>query len=642
MNCNKNRNDIRDLTKGVERMNKIKKLFTYGFEKEKYDLVRDELYDINIRNMSTFSIAMTLLYLCAMIYDFEDKYVKIDFAYVIFFTFFAVILNTRLRYIKHIGTLSIFFVFFGMLIVAGIDSIYLCPNSRGGYFTVYMVALSAIINGRMPLSLGIYITTGSLYLVTSYHIRSRELFYDDCFHLITCLFIALFVGYVVGYVVGRSRINELLEKNKIKENTQKLQELFEQNERYYRQALEAKKEREKALQQSVALETERKANEAKSKFLANMSHEIRTPMNAILGMTRLAADEVEADSVAYEYIKQIGESSEYLLGILNDILEMSRIDNGKENMKMEWVDPAEVIMPMLNMIKPMMSAKNITFEYDDVFNQPFNFEGYVDPQKMKRMIMNILSNACKFTDENGYVSLSYERVVEDDRYAKEIIKVKDNGCGMSKEFLKRIFNPFEQERTAGTSSIQGTGLGLTISRNIAREMGGDITVESELGIGSIFTLVYRYEYRVVDVNEPYSIEKEEERDFEKLRGKKVLLAEDNPQNATIAIKILEKCGIIVEHASDGKEAVMLYKSNPAYTYDAILMDVRMPKVSGLQAAKTIRNQEKEDADDIPIIAMTANAFAEDREKSIEAGMNAHLAKPVEPDELYNMLLDFLE
>lgn len=637
MNCNKNRNDIRDLTKGVERMNKIKKLFTYGFEKEKYDLVRDELYDINIRNMSTFSIAMTLLYLCAMIYDFEDKYVKIDFAYVLF-TFFAVILNTRLRYIKHIGTLSIFFVFFGMLIVAGIDSIYLCPNSRGGYFTVYMVALSAIINGRMPLSLGIYITTGSLYLVTSYHIRSRELFYDDCFHLITCLFIALFVGYVVG----RSRINELLEKNKIKENTQKLQELFEQNERYYRQALEAKKEREKALQQSVALETERKANEAKSKFLANMSHEIRTPMNAILGMTRLAADEVEADSVAYEYIKQIGESSEYLLGILNDILEMSRIDNGKENMKMEWVDPAEVIMPMLNMIKPMMSAKNITFEYDDVFNQPFNFEGYVDPQKMKRMIMNILSNACKFTDENGYVSLSYERVVEDDRYAKEIIKVKDNGCGMSKEFLKRIFNPFEQERTAGTSSIQGTGLGLTISRNIAREMGGDITVESELGIGSIFTLVYRYEYRVVDVNEPYSIEKEEERDFEKLRGKKVLLAEDNPQNATIAIKILEKCGIIVEHASDGKEAVMLYKSNPAYTYDAILMDVRMPKVSGLQAAKTIRNQEKEDADDIPIIAMTANAFAEDREKSIEAGMNAHLAKPVEPDELYNMLLDFLE
>lgn len=638
MNCNKNRNDIRDLTKGVERMNKIKRLFMYGFEKEKYDLVKYELYDINIRNMSTFSIAMTLLYLCAMIYDFEDKYVKIDFAYVIFFSIFAIILNTRLRYIKHVGTLSIVFIFFGMLIAAGIDSIYLCPNSRGGYFTVYMVALSAIINGRMPLSLGIYITTGSLYLVTSYHIRSRELFYDDCFHLITCLFIALFVGYVVG----RSRINELLEKNKIKENTQKLQELLEQNERYYRQALEAKKEREKALQQSVALETERKANEAKSKFLANMSHEIRTPMNAILGMTRLAADEVEENSVASEYIKQIGESSEYLLGILNDILEMSRIDNGKEDMKREWVDPAEVIIPMLNMIKPMMSAKNITFEYDDVFNQPFNFEGYVDPQKMKRMIMNILSNACKFTDENGYVSLSYERVVEDDRYAKEIIKVKDNGCGMSKEFLKRIFNPFEQERIAGTSSIQGTGLGLTISRNIAREMGGDITVESELGIGSIFTLVYIYEYRVVDVNEPYSIEKEEERDFEKLRGKKVLLAEDNPQNATIAIKILEKCGIIVEHASDGKEAVMLYKSNPAYTYDAILMDVRMPKVSGLQAAKTIRNQEKEDADDIPIIAMTANAFEEDREKSIEAGMNAHLAKPVEPDELYNMLLDFLE
>lgn len=242
MNCNKNRNDIRDLTKGVERMNKIKRLFMYGFEKEKYDLVKYELYDINIRNMSTFSIAMTLLYLCAMIYDFEDKYVKIDFAYVIFFSFFAVILNTRLRYVKHVGTLSIVFIFFGMFIAASIDGIYLSPNSRGGYFTVYMVALSAIINGRLPLSLGIYITTGCMYLVTAYHIRSRELFYDDCFHLITCLFIALFVGYVVG----RSRINELLEKKKIKENTQKLEELLEQNERYYRQTLETKKEREKS------------------------------------------------------------------------------------------------------------------------------------------------------------------------------------------------------------------------------------------------------------------------------------------------------------------------------------------------------------------------------------------------------------
>ena len=176
---------------------------------------------------------------------------------------------------------------------------------------------------------------------------------------------------------------------------------------------------------------------------------------------------------------------------------------------------------------------------------------------------------------------------------------------------------------------------ITICYNAASDL--------EKTIKSVRTQVFNdYEYIVVDLNQPYSIEKEEESDFEKLRGKKVLLAEDNPQNATIAIKILEKCGIIVEHASDGKEAVMLYKSNPAYTYDAILMDVRMPKVSGLQAAKTIRNQEKEDADDIPIIAMTANAFAEDREKSIEAGMNAHLAKPVEPDELYNMLLDFLE
>lgn len=618
-------------------MNKLfKALFLYGYEKEQYDLVKDELYKTNVKNMSTFSIAMSLLYLFAMVYDWGDPYVKVDFIYVLFFSFFTIILNTKLCKIKHMGTVSIIFMCVGMLIAATIDSIYLCPNSRGGYFTVYLVVLSAIINGKIPVSMGIYIVTGSVFLTASYKLKSKDLFLDDLFHLITCFIIALFVGYVVG----RSRISELLEKSEVRKKRQELQELLEQNERYYQQVLLAKREREEALKQQMALETERKANEAKSKFLANMSHEIRTPMNAILGMTRLAAFEVDKDSVAADYIRQIGESSEYLLGILNDILEMSRINNGKENMQREWVDPAEVIMPVLNMVRPMMSAKNITFEYDDVLNKPFDYEGFVDPQKMKRMFMNILSNACKFTEKNGYVTLSYDRIIENERYSKEIIKVKDNGCGMSKEFLKKIFNPFEQERIASTSSIQGTGLGLTISKNIAKEMEGDITVESELGVGSEFTLTYRYQYREIGVTEQHNEVKEEKRDIGELSGKNILIAEDNPQN-TIAIKLLEKCGITVDHAYNGKEAVKFYEAKPPYTYDAILMDVRMPKMSGLLAAKTIRNSEKEDSDNVPIIAMTANAFEEDRKKSLEAGMNDHLAKPVEPDELYQMLLKFL-
>lgn len=621
-------------------MEKIKKMILwYGFTKEKYDSVKEDLYNNNINNMSTFAVAMSFLYLFAMIYDWNRKYSIIDFVYIICFVLFAITMNTRLRNVKNAGFIAVFLMIVGILVLSICDGNILCPSSRGVYFVVYMVVIAAIIGGRELVLIGIYIVTCILFPITSYSAKSYQFFKDDCFHVVSCFIIALFVGYVVG----RSRVNELLEKKKVKEKRQELQSILEQNDRYYKQALEAKKEREEALQRQMDLEADKKANEAKYNFLTNMSHEIRTPMNAILGMTRMAAGEVDKDSVAAEYIREISKSSEYLLSILNDILEMSSINSGKEIFHKEWAEPYEVIMPVLNMVKPIMSSKNITFEYDGKIDQAFDYEEYIDIQKTKRMFLNLLSNACKFTDEGGIVKMSYKRIVlEDGKTAKVIAKVTDTGCGMSSTFLKKVFEPFELERTEKNASVHGSGLGLAISRNIAREMGGDITVESELGVGSEFTLEYTYQYRKIDAVQKEEEIQEKAVNIEKLRGKHILLAEDNPQNATIAEKILEKCGIKVKTVGDGRKALDMFRDKQPYTFDAILMDVRMPNMDGLVAARAIRGSDREDAQTIPIIAMTANVFEEDRKRSIDAGMNAHIAKPIEPEELYSILIENME
>lgn len=389
----------------------------------------------------------------------------------------------------------------------------------------------------------------------------------------------------------------------------------------------------------AALEAEKKATEAKSGFLANMSHEIRTPMNAILGMTELAIGMVHDNDVVAEYLKQIKESSDYLLGILNDILEMSRIDSGKVSLNKEWIAPREILTPVLNMISPRMTEKGITFTYDPRILRRSRIKFLIDPQKTKQMLMNLLNNACKFTPEGGQVKLSFRNISIDrsNGTALDHIIIEDDGCGMSKEFLQRIFQPFEQERISQTASVQGTGLGLAISRTVARQMGGDITVVSELGKGSAFTITFPYQYRLTDADEETVDSNDQHISDSVLAGKRILLAEDHPLNALIATKLLENQGIAITHVSDGEGAVKIFASNPPDTYAAILMDVCMPNMDGLTATKAIRSMAREDAKTIPIIAMTANAYDEDRKKSKEAGMNIHLTKPIVPAILYDTL-----
>lgn len=523
-----------------------------------------------------------------------------------------------------------------------------------------------------------------------------------------------------------------------------------------------------------ALLAAKQASSAKTEFLSRMSHEIRTPMNAIIGMSAIAAQSIGNDEEIADCISKIGISSRFLLSLINDILDMSRIESGKMLLKNENIPFEEFVNGINTICFAQAQARNIDYECTVA---PDVEECYVgDAMKLQQVVMNVLSNAIKFTPEGGRVSMniSQRKRIKDNAELRFVIN--DTGCGISEKFIPHIFEPFAQENTGTTSNYGGTGLGLAISKNIVDMMNGQINVRSIVGVGTEFTVDVnlgitdeaRHKYRerasynftelkalVVDddvtvceytgiilkgmgvqfewvdsgrkaidkvtakwkskesfdlvlldwkmpdmdgietareirrivgpditiiIMTAYdwaSIEHEAKlagvnllmskpmfksslmSAFEKVfgdkkegehedivtnfdfTGKRVLLAEDHPLNVEVATKLLEHRGFAVEHAENGLRALEMFTTTPVGYYDAILMDIRMPQMDGLQAASNIRHCRKKDAKTVPIIAMTANAFEDDIEKSMAAGMNAHLAKPIEPDVLYSTLAQWI-
>ena len=371
------------------------------------------------------------------------------------------------------------------------------------------------------------------------------------------------------------------------------------------------------------------ANRAKTQFFNNMSHDIRTPMNAIVGFTSLALSHLDDREKVEGYLKKISTSSEHLLLLINDVLDMSRIESGRVSIEEKPLDLSELLSSIATIIQPVAEAKKLRFLVDvaDVAD----VRVVSDKLRLTQILLNLLSNGVKFTESGGELRLRVRQEAgAPEGYVRYRFVVADTGIGISKEFQKHIFESFSREQTAQVGGIQGTGLGLAITKKVVDMMGGAIRLESEEGRGSEFDvrLTFRLAAEPAASGGEAALPDRTRKAFAP-EGKTILLVEDNELNQEIAVAILEEAGFRVEVASDGSVAVEKMEGADAGRFDAILMDVRMPVMDGYEATRRIRAMEAPACKGVPIIAMTANAFEEDRRAAIAAGMNGHLSKPID-------------
>ena len=376
-----------------------------------------------------------------------------------------------------------------------------------------------------------------------------------------------------------------------------------------------------------ALQSAERASKAKTDFLANMSHDIRTPMNAIIGITTLMKNELHQPEKLAEHLDKLENSGQLLLGIINDILDMSRIESGKTTLNVEKMNLPQQISQLDSIIRQQAGQRRQTF----TVNTHLQHENVLaDPNRLNRVLMNILSNAVKYTPTGGHIRFEVDELPRNEHYARYRFVVQDDGIGMSKAYQKTLFDPFTREERSGTNKVQGTGLGMAITKNIVDLMGGSINVESTTGKGTRFEVVLEFlvDAEADTVPEAQMLPEEEE-ETSPLSGMKFLCAEDNAINAEILEMLLEANGASCTICSNGQEIVDAFASVKPGEYDMILMDVQMPVMDGLEATRRIRSGENPLGRIIPILAMTANAFLEDMQKSREAGMDEHLSKPVD-------------
>lgn len=379
------------------------------------------------------------------------------------------------------------------------------------------------------------------------------------------------------------------------------------------------------------------ASISKSTFLFNMSHDIRTPMNAIIGYTDLLEKAKDDPEKRKKYCKNIKTSGEYLLGIIDNTLEMARIENGRIYLKEEVISSQEMADSCKTIMMKAYGKKKLRIERKVDFQHEYLI---CDKGKVQEIFLNIIGNAVKYTPEGGSVFIGIREYPSDkEGYVNIEFKVKDTGVGISKEFLPHIFDSFEREKSTTESGVTGTGLGMGIVKHYLDMMDGTINIESELGVGTTVTIVIPH--RIVE-NPVEAVKEEEQQDLEKLRGRRVLLAEDNEINREIFIAILEDKGISVEWSEDGQQCIDKLLSQPAGYFDIILMDIQMPRMNGLTATEKIRSLSDKGYSKIPIVAATANAFEEDRERAIQAGMNDFVGKPIKAsvliETIYRMII----
>ncbi len=401
-----------------------------------------------------------------------------------------------------------------------------------------------------------------------------------------------------------------------------------------RKKMEQRRILEEALQQA------NKANEAKSAFLSNMSHDIRTPLNAIVGFTSLALSHSDSKERVEEYLKKIMVSENHLLSLINDILDMSRIESGKMQLEEKPCNLSEIVQGLCNIVQADVRAKKLTLHVGtDISDEKI----YCDELRLNQALLNVLSNAVKYTNAGGDIRIE---VVEKARTsaggADYAFCIQDSGIGMSEEFLATIFEPFEREKNTTIGGIQGTGLGMAITKSIVDMMKGSIEVESRQGVGTKVTLSFTFRLYQEEEDEGRVHKPRSDKELDVFRAGRILLVEDNELNQEIAMAILGDAGLTVELATNGRIAVDMVKNSGSGYYQLILMDVQMPVMNGYEATREIRKLENKDLASVPILAMTANAFEEDKKEALKNGMNGHISKPVDVDKLFETLGEILD
>ena len=406
---------------------------------------------------------------------------------------------------------------------------------------------------------------------------------------------------------------------------------------YVYQKSKAEEQKQKQLLMNAAEEADA-ANKAKSAFLLSMSHDIRTPMNAIIGFTNIALHQNKVSDI-HDSLEKVQKSSNHLLSLLNDVLDFTRIESGKVTISPEPVDITQLTDNVQAIMNGLLYNRDLKFEvHREGLKNPYVL---ADVLRIREVLVNLLGNAVKFTKDGGEITLDISSYPgADEKHIITRYVVRDNGIGMSEEFQKKLFDPFSQEDDANArTQYKGTGLGMAITKKYVDMMGGSIAVESKKGAGSTFTVEIPLELpeQVIQSEQKQHLHRD-------LTGIHVLMAEDNDLNAELATMILEDAGMIVTRASDGKEVVDLFKNQPRGTYDLILMDIMMPNMDGHQAAKAIRalGIERSDAVTIPIIALSANAFIDDIQESLNSGMNDHISKPINMEELIDTITKYIK
>ena len=450
---------------------------------------------------------------------------------------------------------------------------------------------------------------------------------------------AIIIGFATVFSITAVFVGWIFLRQKQQQELRAEKETNLRLEQYNIQLTQANDEMRRAQDAAAeALQSAERASKAKTDFLSNMSHDIRTPMNAIIGITTLMKNELHEPEKLAEHLGKLESSGQLLLGIINDILDMSRIESGKTTLNIEKMNLSQQVSRLDSIARQQAGQRRQTFTVKTDL-QHENVLG--DPNRLNQVLMNILSNAVKYTPTGGHIRLEVEELPRNEHYARYRFVVQDDGIGMSEAFQKTLFDPFTREEKSGTNKVQGTGLGMAITKSVVDLMGGSISVESATGKGTRFEVVLEFPIDTeADAVQQAQALPEETEAASPLSGMKFLCAEDNAINAEILEMLLEAKGASCTICPNGQEIVDSFASVKPGDYDMILMDIQMPVMDGLEATRRIRSSENPLGRTIPILAMTANAFLEDMQKSKEAGMDEHLSKPVDISALEQVVKRF--